>query len=351
MAGRAVQDAGLAGRGRRRHAGVPLDEAVRAAADPAAQRGQVAGRDRPPQQRRGQAVDLHDDDSRAVERAAAPAAVASDLSHDLAAERPVAAGVGQPADDRRDHRDAPGDPDGRAEAAGDHLWFDAQRNVDHQGLREQADQRDGDPTERDRQGDEHRPQHRAHQGENDHQAYQRAEAVDLDAGQELQGQAEREPARRDGPGDAQEAVRRRLHVAQHDAGEAQPSPQQPTDHGEAPPVPAPTFGPGGAGPRTSVGAVGTGVTHNHDQRRLERRSSSADSVRVRPRGAWPGRARRSALFSAWWAYATTDFWRSFLLFGACWRRSPAVRLLMAVPWVFWIISDGFRLAGREIVRV
>ncbi len=100
MAGRAMQDAGLAGRGRRRHAGVPLDEAVRAGADPAAQRGQVPGRDRPPQQWRGQPVDLHDDDAWAVERAAVAATVAGDLPHDLADERFVAAGVGQPADDR-----------------------------------------------------------------------------------------------------------------------------------------------------------------------------------------------------------------------------------------------------------
>ena len=63
VGGRAVQDPALADAGLRRPAGLPADQLVGAVAQPAMQGGHVAGTQRPPQHRVGDAVELDEHDA------------------------------------------------------------------------------------------------------------------------------------------------------------------------------------------------------------------------------------------------------------------------------------------------
>ncbi len=92
--------------------------------------------------------------------------------------------------------------------------------IDHESLCEQADEEHRDPTQGDRERNEDGPQYRADHREDDDQSHQPGEAVHLDAGQERERQAEREPARHSRPDDPQQPPWRRRHPAQHDATEA-----------------------------------------------------------------------------------------------------------------------------------
>ncbi len=148
--------------------------------------------------------------------------------------------------------------------------FDAQRHVDHECLREQADEQHRDPAQGDRQRNEDGPQHRADDRENGNQTDQPSEAVHLDAGQEGERQGERQPARDGRPDDPQQPPWRRFHPAQHHAAEAQPPAQEPADDGQP--------GPAASGQvrlprRTGDGARGTGTIRNHIQRRLTGRDA------------------------------------------------------------------------------